>query len=143
MPGVSSSLGNHHVGAISELQVACRLLELGHKLAKPLFDDDGVDLIANYRTTVQVKGSRNGTSTNGGPKFHIFTTKWKFADLFVFHGISIDTAPDDFWIVPGRVVEDELSSQKRDTDCALALRRGARGRSERWEQYIDAWHLFD
>lgn len=45
------------LGVAAEHAAIARLLDLGHKVAVPVTDDDGVDLIVNYRWTVQVKSA--------------------------------------------------------------------------------------
>src|SRR3990172_7695085 len=43
------------IGALAEIRLIAELLGRGHRVAQPVSDDDGVDLIVNYRTCVQVK----------------------------------------------------------------------------------------
>lgn len=50
-----SGIGSSADGAVAEHEAIARLLSLGHKVAVPVVDDDGVDLIVNYRVPVQVK----------------------------------------------------------------------------------------
>lgn len=45
------------LGRIAELKAEVRLLELGHKVARPGLDDDGVDLVVDHRLAVQVKST--------------------------------------------------------------------------------------
>lgn len=45
------------LGRSIELLLAAQLLRLGCKVAVPIVDDHTVDLIVNYRTTVQVKAA--------------------------------------------------------------------------------------
>jgi hypothetical protein len=52
------------LGTAAEHVLIGRLLELGHRIATPVTDDDGVDLIVNYTTLVQVKSSSK-RNTNG------------------------------------------------------------------------------
>jgi len=55
--GVTSSAA----GQAAELLLAARLLQRGHRVAVPIVDDDGVDLVVDYRLSVQVKlAERNG-----------------------------------------------------------------------------------
>lgn len=45
------------MGVAAEMMLVAALLERGHKVALPVVDDDGVDLIVDYRKLVQVKTS--------------------------------------------------------------------------------------
>lgn len=49
-------------GAVAELEAQALLVARGHKVAVPVVDDDGVDLIVDYRTLVQVKTTRQVNS---------------------------------------------------------------------------------
>lgn len=49
------------LGVAAELVLTARLLELGHKVAKPVTDDDGVDLIVDYSMLVQIKSTGQRT----------------------------------------------------------------------------------
>jgi hypothetical protein len=55
--GPSLALSFSTLGRIAELKAEVRLLELGHKVASPGVDEDGVDLVVDYRHAVQVKSS--------------------------------------------------------------------------------------
>jgi hypothetical protein len=70
--GVAATVGRLHAsatGAVAELVAQGILIDRGHKVAVPVVDDDGVDLIVDYRTLVQVKttGMVNGS---GVPYIH-------------------------------------------------------------------------
>jgi hypothetical protein len=54
------------VGMASQMEVVAELLRLGHKVAVPVVDDDGVDLVVNYSVKVQVKFT-SLTTPNGLP----------------------------------------------------------------------------
>lgn len=53
-------------GMATEMEVIAELLRRGRKVAVPVVDDDGVDLVVDYRWRVQVKFS-SLTSPNGVP----------------------------------------------------------------------------
>lgn len=55
LAGGEAAVGSSAFGASAELRAAARLLELGHKVAIPVVDDDGVDLVVDYRLRAQVK----------------------------------------------------------------------------------------
>lgn len=125
-----------HLGAVSEHLVIAKLLALGHRVAIPVVDDDGVDLVVDYRRTVQVKSSM-AANVHNGHRFHVFTdpkNRWK-ADYFVFHGRG--ELPDTFWVVPGGVLREENVGQ------SVSLHPDKGGRSSRFARYIDAWHLLE
>jgi hypothetical protein len=136
--GLTSSV----VGRIAELQTEARLLGLGLQVARPSVDEDGYDLIVNCQMRVQVKSSKVQlipAKTGAGRRlyrFHVFASprrKWG-ADMFVFYGHG--DIQENWWIVPGEVLRGE------NAKGAISLYPGARGLSERFEPYRDAWHLF-
>lgn len=61
LPSLPQASAPEHVGqatgAVAEMRLVAELLERGHKVAIPVVDDDGVDLIVNYSLTVQVKST--------------------------------------------------------------------------------------
>lgn len=103
VPDVSSTeLSSSAYGALAEHMAVTELLRRGFKVARPVVDDDGVDLIVDYRITVQVKNSyrraqiRNGRSYTGwswGSK-----GTWQEAQVFILHGSS--GSGSRWWIVP-------------------------------------------
>ncbi len=129
-------------GVASEHEVIARLLRSGHKVAVPVVDDDGVDLIVNYRTTVQVKMSGLFQVTQGpNPEryhYNIFKSPSKTwnADVFAFHGVGAEA--DTWWVIPAAVIR--ASGHK----SAYNLRPpSAFDASPRFHEWIDAWHVFD
>lgn len=143
-----SGLLTSAAGRACELLVAARLLELGHKVAVPIVDDDGIDLIVNYRTTVQVKSSRlvdvAPASLRGRYRYFVFKSiRWAWnADVFVFRGVEPGQR-DAWWIVPSSVL--------RDTGVKGAISLLPPGTSSgkfgKWSPafapYVDRWELFD
>lgn len=88
-------------GRVSEQLAIARLLTLGHHVAVPVIDDDGVDLIVNYRLKVQVKSS---SLRDGGERvFYRFATapmrsggrRDAHVDVYVLHGRDTD----EWWVV--------------------------------------------
>jgi hypothetical protein len=53
----AAGLESNRIGRVAEHLAIARLLELGHKVAVPVVDDDGVDLVVDYSVKVQVKSS--------------------------------------------------------------------------------------
>ena len=95
-------------GCISEHLAIAELLQRGHTVAVPVVDDEGIDLIVDYRTTVQVKsGSQQGVGNSWN--FSIGHSKYKAngarhyrrcleAQVFIFHAVPIAA----WWIIPTR-----------------------------------------
>jgi hypothetical protein len=55
-----SRLSSSMLGGMAELEAVLALARRGHKVARPVVDDDGIDLIVDYRICVQVKSSSGG-----------------------------------------------------------------------------------
>lgn len=122
-------------GASVEHEVISILLRQGHKVAVPVVDDDGVDLIVDYRTTVQVKGKRDD-GRRDYPRFTMVQTNVRrnmagesrprrsavrsHVDVFVFF---VEGA--GWWIVP----RDQLTPWSVTLGPEYARWRGA-------------WHVF-
>ena len=133
----TTGLSSGAIGAVSEHLVVARLLDLGRRVAIPVVDDDGVDLVVDYRTTVQVKSSVCGAGETY--RFAFTTRRPNRADVFVLHGRD----PEAWWIVPG----DVIRSYGGAAAISIALNPCAAPRrkhrfTECWE-YRDAWHVFD
>lgn len=145
-------------GYISESEAINRLLALGHKVAKPVIDDDGVDLIVNYRTTVQVKsrqrmkgrdGSLTGSYAFGLPgKARRYRSNGEtvygrphaeFADVLMCHARDIDV----WWIVRR---EDLRFAGLSPTSQAISFRPEPSSESRYSQINVlarEAWHVFD
>jgi len=121
---------NQSTGALGETKAVAELLQRGYKVARPVVDDDGVDLIVSYRITVQVKTARRWTSR--GWNFQCFQRARRAAlpshiDILLCHALDVGA----WWMIPAPVARD------RDQET-LAIRTGSpldvwRGR----------WDLFD
>jgi hypothetical protein len=143
--GVGSLEGLSHsvLGRIAELKAEIRLLELGHKVARPGLDDDGVDLVVDHRLAVQVKSTgRCGAASSrasgsyefefrrplkdGGRGLSVAERRRDVShiDFFLFYARDIDA----WWVVPGQM----LSSVSR-----FRITPGARS-DMRWRE---AWDL--
>lgn len=127
-------------GVVAELVVASRLLAAGHHVAVPLVDDDGVDLVVNYRFRVQIKSSGLWEVKTGYP-FYSFKSPvgWSRADVYVLHGQAAGKSQERWWVIPSHALETVNGS-------ALSLRpwgSGRRGsRSEEFSVWLDRWDLF-
>jgi hypothetical protein len=116
--------------------VVSRLLLLGHRVALPVLDDDGVDLIANHRTTVQVKSA--GQVKHGGYLFvggHGLPLLRSHVDVVILHGRE----GDHWWVVPTAVL--------RNAGVGKTVRVPVPGlderRTQRFAEWLDAWSVFD
>lgn len=129
-------------GQITEHEAIVKLLRLGHQVAVPVVDDDGVDMIVNYKHLVQVKSQHTQSQASG--------TSWIFqyagprrrevrADMFIFHAAPIDA----WWVIPTAVLL-EFGIGTRQTGLSLStLPQRAYKHRHLSETYRDAWHLFD
>lgn len=141
--GVTSRRESGVLGAVSEQLAVVRLLELGHKVARPVVDDDGVDLVVNYRVTVQVKSSRLAEirARKHLYRFHVFTnsTKRWYADVYLFHGTG-DSGRERglWWVVPGEALRAAGAKTSVSVDPDKAT-----GWSGRLAPYLEAWDLFE
>lgn len=103
-------------GTMSEHAAIVRLLERGHKVAKPVLDDEGADLWIDCRYRLQVKASTSSSHGRGNT--------WRFigrsyyyradgsrgvhgadvhgADFFLCHAVPADA----WWIVPTERLRD-------------------------------------
>ena len=57
LPTPTSRTQGSALGMAAETLLISELLERGHKVAVPVIDDDGVDLIVNYTLKIQVKST--------------------------------------------------------------------------------------
>lgn len=64
--GVDAGVTTSASGMATQMEVVAELLRRGHKVAVPVVDDDGVDLVVNYCVKVQVKFT-SVTNPNGIP----------------------------------------------------------------------------
>lgn len=102
-PGIGSSA----FGAKAVHLAIAELLRRGHRVAVPVVDDDGVDLVVDYRVTVQVKSAslRVARPVLGYsyPAFKWFLgTKRRTADVFLLHAAGDER--DRWFVVRGDVV---------------------------------------
>jgi hypothetical protein len=141
-------------GKLSELRAILRLLDLGRKVAVPVVDDDGVDLVVDYRHRVQVKSAGRASWPNGNTYTFAGGGTWYLADgtrkhgglalsepdFLLCHAVPIDT----WWVVPLpwlREVGFHAGSK-----LALSLRvsrKPLRPDLHRLSaECLEAWHLF-
>ncbi len=133
-------------GQVSEILCAAKLLELGHRVAVPIVDDDGVDLVVNYRTTVQVKSSGlhdlfSGKSQEGRYYFFVFgglAEAWH-ADVLILRGVT--AARDFWWVLPRDVVPRGRGKRSYSVAPPGFARRA--GFSTLVAPFLDKWEVFD
>lgn len=129
-------------GALSELRAAELLIERGHRVAKPIVDDFGVDLIVDYDRkpiTVQVKATR----TNATARRVNSSPIWQFRPLTVaptaaivmFHVRPIDA----WWIVPA----EEIVLGKSIRMIERRLRATRSDAAHDFDPWRDRWDLFN
>ena len=112
------------VGAAAQFMLAGKLMALGHRVAVALVDDDGVDLIVNYRTLVQVKSSgyrerRDQLSVDLGIAPHV--------DAVALHANDNGS----WWIVPAHLLR------------GMSRVRVSERHATRYGPWCEAWHVFD
>lgn len=130
---LSGSHGTSAYGAVAEQLAIAELLLRGHRVAVPVVDDDGVDLVVDYRVRVQVKNAhRRDVETVPGYSYPASSwgskRGWRDADVFMLHSAG------RWWIVPAW----ELVGHGK---TLLVYADSLRGRSASIGQYEDAWHV--
>ena len=133
-------------GKIAEHSAIADLLARGHSVFVPIADDEGVDLIVNYRTTVQVKNAMRGTRYAGPSGSYGYEAlawsshrtasrrPWTEADVFMLH------AHGDWFIVPadalkgrGTTLQVYFGSRRHERETVAVI----------LNRYRDAWWVFD
>lgn len=125
-------------GALAEHLAITELLRRGHKVAVPVVDDDGVDLVVNYSVRVQVKNAhRRPAEVQPGYVYDKFSWAskrgWVAADVFLLHGQ--DGIKSRWWVVPA----SELLGHGNSLVLYVS---GAGKRQARVAAYEDAWSVF-
>lgn len=129
------------IGVAAENLAISVLLRRGHKVAVPVVDDDGVDLIVDYRLRVQVKSSSRRVVTTNPPysyaayMFSGLNKSLGKVEFFLFHGVG-DDGTDRWWVVPAAAL----------AGCGPSVNiyeGSVRGTSARLMAYENAWELLD
>lgn len=138
-------------GALSERAAIDVMLRLGFKVAVPIVDDDGVDLVVNYRHTVNVKSSRrrgkpghtwvfnSGRVVYRADGSRRYSTRPPTAGFIICHAVPIDA----WWIVPRERLE---AAGHGRGDYAFSLSSAPRYRTKYSAiaaDCRDAWHLLE
>jgi hypothetical protein len=125
------------LGIAAESILIGHLLELGHRVAVPVTDDDGVDLIVNYTTKVQVKSSasRNADGSLGVSLTNRRSSERRGRGRHIRAHVDVLAiyARDAraWWFIP----QAELAAFK-----GSRLRLAEFGPRSAWHE---AWHVFD
>lgn len=125
-------------GALAEHLAITELLRRGHKVAVPVVDDDGVDLVVNYSVRVQVKNAhRRAVEVQPGYVYDKFgwrsKHRWAEADVFLLHGY--EGGLSRWWVVPAAALLGHAES--------LMLYVGGKGGRQTIALFEDAWSVFD
>jgi hypothetical protein len=136
-------------GCISEHLAIVELLKRGHKVAVPVVDDEGIDLVVDYRTTVQVKSANNPQRSGQGNAwvFSLGGVKWKAngaknyrrpleAQVHMFHAVTADA----WWIVPTQWLL-EAGLGESTMGISLTLNPGRSKYASLSRTCRDAWDL--
>ena len=124
------------IGAIGEARLVAELLWRGHKVARPVSDDDGVDLVVNYRTTVQVKTCARPRKVHGKsqfPHYHFNLSRpdrWLASHIDVIALHAVDAGY--WWLLPRHVIGTQKGIQ---VPVAAGKSFAA--------QWREAWDVFD
>jgi hypothetical protein len=127
-------------GKLAEQLAIVELLERGHSVALPVVDDDGVDLVVNYRLRVQVKSCQEKAweSVPGYPyrgfSWSVKPGRKNKADVFLFYG-RLESG-GRWFVVPVSILRDVASV----VNLYVGSRRGL---SAVLPQYENRWELFD
>ena len=121
------------LGKVAELQLASELIQRGHKIAVPICDDHGVDLVVDYLLRVQVKSSSLHPMAVKGYSYQAFMwTKIRplEVDVFALNGEG------RWFFVPSRFFGDV-------TKTTVTYYEGmTRGKTKGIGGYENAWEVF-
>lgn len=105
---VGGLVSSSAVGAISEHLAIAKLLESGHRVAIPVVDDDGVDMVVNYGVTVQIK-AKSRPVANSVYAFSLDRSRYRAdgsrrpndrklttAEVLICHGVEHGA----WWVIP-------------------------------------------
>ena len=128
------------VGQIAEYRAVAELLARGHRVARPVVDDDGVDLIVDYGTTVQVKSTSGWDAAKGRFRFHTrsgsgIRQQYRAGAVKVGVPANVDVllchslAEGLWWVMPAEALE-------RRSNANVVP-------GNRLDHYRDNWRLFE
>jgi hypothetical protein len=138
---------SHQVmGKVAELRAEERLWLRGHKVAHPGTDDDGVDLVVDYRIAVQVKATSStpragvwNVSLNSmrASERSVKGTLRDHVDVLLVHAYPIDA----WWCIP----RSALAAVRAYQVSGLSLHEvpsPGRGNASLLASYRDRWDIF-
>ena len=135
------------IGIAGELRVMSELMLRGHNPAKSYLDT-GVDIVLESGLKIQVKTTASKHKTVNGNN-HFYSVKnytggknkrrvtqggiFDFVIAFI-PALLTDEKKDVFYIIPVTVFNE-------GTFTSICVTASCAGRSSKWTQFIDAWHL--
>jgi hypothetical protein len=133
-------------GAIAEQEAIVELVKRGHRVAVPVVDDHGVDLVVNYRVAVQVKATTTRFES-GHVHVSLFSGKEngeKVPGLREHVDALIVRVPtEDAWFIFPRSVLEEVNAYRKTGMAFHLTAAGTRGISRVLASYRDRWDVFD
>jgi hypothetical protein len=142
-----SSVSHQVIGKVAELRAEENLWLRGHKVAHPGTDEDGVDLIVNYRIAVQVKATSSsqrpgqwlvGLNSMRASERSVKGTIRDHVDVLLVHAFPINA----WWCIP----RSALNATNGYQVSGLALHEVAsstRGNAQLLSSYRDRWDIFE
>jgi hypothetical protein len=140
-------VSNQVMGRVAELRAEERLLLRGHKVALPGTDDDGVDMVVNYRIAVQVKttsyGPKTGTWQVGLDSMRASERSRKgtlrdHVDVLLVHAHPIDA----WWCLP-RSALSAVNAYQAGGILLHEIAASTRGNAGLLSSYRDRWDIFE
>jgi hypothetical protein len=113
-----------------ELRAIANLLELGHKVAVPVVDDDGVDLVIDYHLRANVKSCARLLGDRWEFEFKATRKKVRVpirVDFFFLYALDVDA----WWIIPASEIQTKDGTIRRISIAPDGPR------DQTWR---DAWH---
>jgi hypothetical protein len=142
----ASEITSSAFGAIAEQEAIVELVKRGHRVAVPVVDDDGVDLVVNYRTTVQVKAT-TARLESGQVVVSIFSGKDNGAKVPGLRehvdALIVRVPADDAWFIFPRSILEEVNAYRKHSLAFHLSPSGTRGISRVLSTYRDRWDVFD
>jgi hypothetical protein len=135
------------VGAIAEQEAILELVKRGYPVAVPVVDDEGVDLIVNYRTTVQVKSTSRRHPRGGGYRVGLWSGRndgKRVSGLRDHVDCLILRVPiEDAWLIVPRAALEAANAYRSDALSFHVHPSGNSGQASALATYRDRWDVFD
>ncbi len=134
------------LGAIAEQEAILQLVKRGYPVAVPVVDDEGVDLIVNYRITVQVK-STNRTEKGGRYRVGLWSGRndgKRVSGLRDHVDCLVVRAPvEDAWLVIPRAALEATNAYRVDALSFHVHPNTSGTPAGALASYRDRWDVFD